>query len=107
MPDSFLDILKRQSADEVAKPAPNCGGPAAQGERPGRGGGRAWDFAFATGIECSNPLVAGGTRGRGSIRRDLLEECGHYRHWRTDLQLVKELGTPCLRYGLPNHRVHL
>ena len=29
------------------------------------------------------------------------------RRWREDLQLVKELGTPCLRYGLPNHLIHL
>jgi beta-glucosidase/6-phospho-beta-glucosidase/beta-galactosidase len=42
----------------------------------------------------------------GAIRRDLLEECGHYEHWRRDLELVKELGTPCLRYGLPNHLVN-
>jgi beta-glucosidase/6-phospho-beta-glucosidase/beta-galactosidase len=47
-----------------------------------------------------------GADGRG-LRRDLLEECGHYKHLRQDLELVKELGTPVLRYGLPNHRIHL
>jgi beta-glucosidase/6-phospho-beta-glucosidase/beta-galactosidase len=83
-----------------------CGGPAAQGERPGSGGDdRAWDFAFATGIECSNPAVAAPNGGR--LRRDLLEECGHYRHFKEDLALVKDLGTPVLRYGLPNHLIHL
>ena len=67
------------------------GGPAAQGQRPPRRAS-GWDFAFATGIECSNPVVVDPNGGR--LRRDLLEECGHYRHWREDLQLVKELGTP-------------
>jgi beta-glucosidase/6-phospho-beta-glucosidase/beta-galactosidase len=101
MPASFLDRLK-QSRGEV--PANGYGGPAAQGTRES-GKGSEWDFAFATGIECSNPLVVD-VDGK-PLRRDLLEECGHYRYWREDLRLVKELGTPCLRYGLPNHRIHL
>src|SRR5688572_14945114 len=84
-------------------PRGGCGGPAAQATRPA--GERAWDFAFATGIECSNPLVA--NPAGGHLRRDLLDECGHYRHFREDLALVKDLGTPCLRYGLPNHLIHL
>jgi beta-glucosidase/6-phospho-beta-glucosidase/beta-galactosidase len=63
---------------------------------------RAGDFMFATGIECSNPRIAGGT-----IRRDLLAECGHYDRWEEDFALVRELGLRFLRYGLPNHRVHL
>jgi hypothetical protein len=63
----------------------------------GRAGkARTWDFAFATGIECSNPRIIDQRR---SIRRDLLEEYGHYRHWRRDLELVKEPATPVLRYG--------
>src|SRR5688572_27240474 len=103
MAGSFLDVLKRRAAD-APMPALDRGGPAAQGLRPARDG-RRWDFAFATGIECSNPVVVNGNGRR--IRRDLLEECGHYRDWRRDLELVKELGTPCLRYGLPNHLIHL
>jgi beta-glucosidase/6-phospho-beta-glucosidase/beta-galactosidase len=99
---SFLDILHERRADEI-RPRTDSGGPAAQGVRPG-GTRRNWDFAFATGIECSNPRVTD-HHGR-SIRRDLLEECGHYKHWRQDLELVKELGTPILRYGLPNHLIH-
>src|SRR4051812_30565149 len=101
--ESFLDILRKQGADEPAKT--DRGGPAAQGVRPAGDHHRAWDFAFATGIECSNPRVV--DPRLGSIRRDLMEECGHYENWRKDLELVKELGTPVLRYGLPNHLVHL
>lgn len=85
----------------------DCGGPAAQGVRPSGGAdrpGRGWDFAFATGIECSNPVV--NDPNLGWIRRDLLEECGHYKYWKRDLELVKELGTPCLRYHLPIHLVN-
>jgi beta-glucosidase/6-phospho-beta-glucosidase/beta-galactosidase len=68
------------------------------------GGGRGSGsdrFMFATGIECSNPRIAGGT-----IRRDLLAECGHYEHWCDDLALVREMGLRYLRYGLPNHLTH-
>ncbi len=43
-------------------------------------------FMFAVGIECSNPVVAGGQRV------DQLEMTGHYEHWRKDLQLVRDLG---------------
>ena len=39
-------------------------------------------FVFATGIECSYPTVA---TPAGEKRRDQLEECGHYAHWREDL----------------------
>jgi beta-glucosidase len=53
-------------------------------------------FMFATGVENSNPTV-------GGRRVDELERCGHYRHWRTDLALVRELGIRFLRYGPPLH----
>src|SRR5213595_3586556 len=101
--ESFLDVLRKQGLDQTPAPTDH-GGPAAQGVRPG-GQRRAWDFAFATGIECSNPRIV--DRDGQSIRRDLLEECGHYKHWRRDLELVKELGISVLRYGLPNHLIHL
>jgi beta-glucosidase/6-phospho-beta-glucosidase/beta-galactosidase len=103
MADSFLDILRRQGP-AAPQPAKDSGGPAAQGVMPGLRR-RSWDFAFATGIECSNPRIV--DPQAGSIRRDLLEECGHYRHLRQDLELVKELGTHVLRYGLPNHLICL
>jgi hypothetical protein len=70
--------------------------------RPGLPTGSAGNFLFATGIECSAPTIA-----NGRIRRDLLEECGHYARWREDLALVRDLGLKFLRYGLPYHRVHV
>jgi beta-glucosidase/6-phospho-beta-glucosidase/beta-galactosidase len=59
-------------------------------------------FAFATGIECSYPTVE-----HGRWRVDQLEATGHYRHWRRDLELVRELGLRYLRYGPPLHRMFL
>ena len=56
------------------------------------------DFMFATGIENSNPTIQG-----GRVRVDELESCGHYRHWRTDFELLGELGIDFLRYGPPLH----
>ena len=59
------------------------------------------NFMFATGIECSYPQVDNG------VRRDLLEECGHYENLGTDLQLTADLGLKYLRYGLPLYRTFL
>jgi beta-glucosidase/6-phospho-beta-glucosidase/beta-galactosidase len=59
-------------------------------------------FMFATGIENSDPTI-----GHGAIRRDQMEECGHYRHWQTDFALVRQLGIGYLRYGVPLHRTFL
>jgi beta-glucosidase/6-phospho-beta-glucosidase/beta-galactosidase len=53
---------------------------------------------FATGIENSIPKIKGGT-----IRVDQMESCGHYRHWRTDFDLLDDLGIRYLRYGPPIH----
>jgi beta-glucosidase/6-phospho-beta-glucosidase/beta-galactosidase len=64
--------------------------------------GASGNFMFATGIECSYPTIE-----HGKLRRDQLEECGHYARWREDLALVEELGLKVLRYGLPYHRAHL
>ncbi len=60
-------------------------------------------FMFATGIENSYPTIAvdGQTR-----RVDEMERCGHYRRWRDDFALVRELGIEYLRYGPPYYRVH-
>jgi beta-glucosidase/6-phospho-beta-glucosidase/beta-galactosidase len=64
--------------------------------------GKPGNFMFATGIECSYPTIE-----HGRVRRDLLEECGHYDRFREDLNLVTGMGLRVLRYGLPYHRVHL
>jgi beta-glucosidase/6-phospho-beta-glucosidase/beta-galactosidase len=54
-------------------------------------------FMFATGIENSYPTIAlpDGTE----YRVDELESCGHYKRWKEDFSLIKELGIPFLRYG--------
>ncbi|HEY0776775.1 MAG TPA: hypothetical protein VGD56_02295, partial [Gemmatirosa sp.] len=52
-------------------------------------------FLFATGIENSYPTIRDAARGR--VRVDEMEKCGHYAHWRTDFDLVEELGTSFLR----------
>lgn len=61
-------------------------------------------FIFATGIECSYPTIQ---TDRGLQRVDELEKCGHYRYWREDFQLTRELGIRYLRYGPPYYRMHL
>jgi beta-glucosidase/6-phospho-beta-glucosidase/beta-galactosidase len=58
------------------------------------------EFMFATGIECSCPTIEG-----GRWRIDELESTDHYRYWRRDLELVRELGLRYLRYGPPLHRI--
>jgi beta-glucosidase/6-phospho-beta-glucosidase/beta-galactosidase len=59
-------------------------------------------FMFATGIENSVPTIDNGRR-----RIDELEKCGFYKHWRTDFDLVQEMGIRFLRYGPPIHTTWL
>src|SRR6476659_2403406 len=59
-------------------------------------------FIFATGVENSCPTI-----DHGRTRIDAMESCGHYRHWRTDFDLVDELGIRFLRYGPPLYRTWL
>ena|ERR1051326_913795 len=59
-------------------------------------------FMFATGVENSYPTI-----NQGQERVDELEKCGHYTHWRTDFDLVQELGIRFLRYGPPLYRTFL
>ena len=59
-------------------------------------------FLFATGIENSCPTI-----DNGRIRRDEFEHCGHYEHWETDFELVRDLGIHFLRYGVPLCHVHI
>jgi beta-glucosidase/6-phospho-beta-glucosidase/beta-galactosidase len=96
----FLSIIRNTyGGDEYA--GDEHGG--ARGESGnGLPDGSPGSFMFATGIECSNPTI-----DNGRIRRDLLEETGHYDHWREDLNLVRDLGLKVLRYHLPYHKTHL
>ncbi len=97
---SFLDLVRRHYGAGDYAGDQYGGGAGASGA--GLPTGAPGNFWFATGIECSYPTI-----DHGRTRRDQLEECGHYRCWREDLGLVKELGLKFLRYGLPYHRVHL
>src|SRR5436305_2499026 len=62
-------------------------------------------FMFATGIENSYPVITG--RDGKDLRRDEMESCGHYRRWREDFGLVREMGIEYLRYGPPYYKTHL
>jgi beta-glucosidase len=57
---------------------------------------------FATGIENSIPKIK-----NGSVRVDQMESCGHYRYWRTDFDLLEDMGIRFLRYGPPLHTTFL
>jgi beta-glucosidase len=59
-------------------------------------------FMFATGIENSIPTIDDGRR-----RIDQMEKCGHYKRWREDFQLLRELDIHFLRYGPPLHRTFI
>jgi beta-glucosidase/6-phospho-beta-glucosidase/beta-galactosidase len=61
-------------------------------------------FLFATGIEGSYPKIA---LPDGTLKRiDGFEKSGHYKRWREDFALVKELGISYLRYGPPYYSTH-
>ncbi len=61
-------------------------------------------FMFATGIEGSYPTIQ---LPSGKIKRiDEFEKCSHYKYWKTDFELVKELGIRFLRYGPPYFSTH-
>jgi beta-glucosidase/6-phospho-beta-glucosidase/beta-galactosidase len=97
--ESFLDIIRKVRGDDYA-------GDEFGGAKGTDGSGlptlSSRNFMFATGIECSYPTIH-----NGKVRRDQLEECGHYKHWKTDFQLVTDLGLKVLRYGLPYYKIHL
>src|SRR5262245_9116581 len=60
-------------------------------------------FMFATGIECSYPMVK---MPRGIWRVEEMQKCSHYGRWQEDLQLTRDLGIRFLRYGPPWYRMH-
>src|SRR3954452_4852046 len=57
-------------------------------------------FLFATGIENSSPTI-----DNGRTRIDEFEKCGHYGNWKTDFNLVEDIGVHFLRYGVPLYKV--
>jgi len=61
-------------------------------------------FLFATGIECSYPVITGKDGQRHRV--DEMEKAFHYKHWKQDLELVREMGLRYLRYGPPYYKVH-
>lgn len=59
---------------------------------------------FSTGIENSYPVIQ---LPDGKKKRiDEMEKAGHYKYWKEDLKLVKEMGLEFLRYGPPYYKVH-
>jgi beta-glucosidase/6-phospho-beta-glucosidase/beta-galactosidase len=100
MSQGFLELIKKELGDgdytgDQYGGAKGKDGSGLPTTKPG-------NFMFATGIECSYPTIQ-----NGNLRRDQLEECGHYANWQRDLQLVKDLGLKYLRYGLPYFKTHL
>jgi hypothetical protein len=73
----------------------------AQGDNSGLPRG----FIFATGVECSYPVITG-KDGR-TKRVDEMETTFHYKYWKQDLALVRQMGLRHLRYGPPYYKVHL
>lgn len=59
------------------------------------------DFLWAGGIE--DTFVPQTRRGHRAL--DEYELMGHYRHWREDLTLARELGLKALRWGVPWYKV--
>ena len=55
---------------------------------------------FATGIDSAAPMIAG-------VRHEQMELSGHYRRWKDDVDLVRELGIRYLRFGPAIHRSYL
>jgi beta-glucosidase/6-phospho-beta-glucosidase/beta-galactosidase len=77
------------------------------GRRPVRRTNQGTDmhsFLFATGIENSYPNV--GMPGGHVKRIDEMEKTDHYRRFREDFSLARELGIDVLRYGPPYYKAH-
>jgi beta-glucosidase/6-phospho-beta-glucosidase/beta-galactosidase len=71
----------------------------------GKGLKQSPSFFFCTGIENSYPTIA--AADGGSERIDEMASSDHYRRWRDDFQLVRELGIDHLRYGVPHYRTYV
>ena len=86
----------------VEKPTRSIMSDRSHSDGPDRQPTRVTLFLFATGIENSYPTIQ-----NGRIRRDQMEECGHYGHWQRDFDLLEELDIRFLRYGPPLHKTFL
>jgi beta-glucosidase/6-phospho-beta-glucosidase/beta-galactosidase len=64
-------------------------------------GPKAADFVWASGIEDS--FIPQTKRGHRPL--DEYQLMGHYKHWREDLALAKDLGVNVMRWGVPWYRV--
>ena len=70
-------------------------------------------FMFATGVENSCPKIARSPAqastagGDAELRVDEMDKCGHYQHWKRDLECVRELDLHFLRWGPPIYRTFL
>ena len=105
--NNFLDVLENTNKDAEAVSKSKAAMPITKADRESRRklvSTENWHFAFATGIECSNPVITG--KDGSDVRRDELAECFHYQHFKEDFYLTKELGLRLLRYGLPYHLVN-
>ena len=100
MDNGFLSIVKKAFGGSNYSGDQHGGATGSSGQ--GLPDGFPGNFLFATGIECSYPTINNGT-----LRRDQLEECGHYKNLKKDLSLMKDLGLRVLRYGLPYYKIHL
>ncbi|PZR63246.1 MAG: hypothetical protein DLM71_04865 [Chloroflexi bacterium] len=60
-------------------------------------------FGWAVGIE---DTFIGQPSGRRRRVLDEYELIGHYRRWRSDLDLIASLGVRSIRYGVPWYRVN-
>lgn len=101
MAKSFLDAVERAHLSVDGDQFGGAGG----SDGSGLPTGAPSNFLFATGIECSYPMVRA-KNGR-MVRRDELELGDHYNRYAEDMALVKDLGLKYLRYGLPYHKIHL
>ncbi len=97
---SFLSLINKKYGEGASYQGDQFGGSTGN-DGSGLPKNNPRNFMFATGIECSYPTIE-----NGKVRRDLLDECGHYEHWKKDLQLVHQMGLKVLRYGLPYYRVN-
>src|SRR6185369_10644095 len=55
----------------------------------------------------ADPKPPASKPGNKSIRIDQMDKCGHYKYWREDLRLVRELDINYLRWGPANYKTFL